>query len=57
MPTDGAAKATQTADPTDFLAEVLGALDRFGMKAARFGREAANDPGLIADLQGGREPR
>ena len=56
MPTNGA-KATQPAEPTDFLVEVLGALDRFGMKAARFGREAANDPGLIADLQGGREPR
>ena len=32
-------------------------LRRTGVSATRFGREAAGDPGLVADLRRGREPR
>lgn len=32
-------------------------LRRSGMPAARFGREAVNDPRFVFDLRRGREPR
>lgn len=32
-------------------------LSRHGMSASQFGRDAAHDPRLVADLRAGREPR
>ena len=37
--------------------EVKRALQRHNIPASRFGREVANDPGFVADLERGREPR
>lgn len=31
-------------------------LERTGTAESRFGRDAANDPRLVADLRGGRSP-
>lgn len=32
-------------------------LSRHAMSASQFGRDAADDPRLVADMRGGREPR
>jgi hypothetical protein len=41
--------------------ELLGRIERYmrarGISPSRFGREAANDPGLVRDLRNGRELR
>jgi hypothetical protein len=42
---------------SEIVAEVRRAIKRYGIPPSRFGREAVNDPGLVADLEKGREPR
>jgi predicted transcriptional regulator len=41
---------------TDFASQVEAFLERTGMKASRFGREAANDPHFVYTLRKGRKP-
>lgn len=40
----------------DFRAEVDRFLERTGMSASRFGREALGDPNFVLDLRSGRAP-
>jgi hypothetical protein len=40
-----------------FISEIEAFCAMHGMRESRFGRDAANDASLVADLRNGREPR